>query len=307
MEIGLKMEDNLLGDKSAIYLCNKEEKNGIYTLKLFANNSILVRGKGLESCKEEIYSKIIYWNGDAEAVLEFIPPLAKNFDTGIYFYTSLGWNEMVKLENTEDLFEGGVCPKCKFGIGKRNNYLLNITREPTDYIVAVSARRRRDNNDFPRIYPLLQIYSKKFIEQLTKKEKNNFDIREVYYKGVTSNYVELIPKKVISHIGHKGAIYPHVFTQSWRCSKCNRMDFLTQIDDYSEKFIFIEMDKIPKNTSLIFVEYHSGKVALTLENNRWIEILNNIKGKHISTKPILALYKEYIEYPKLEEPEEFEW
>jgi len=225
------------GDKGAIYLCTKKETKKGFELQLVEQPGIKISGEDLEWCKVEICMQIMQWNGDGEAVLEIIPELKKRHKTGIEMYRSLGYNEDVKLLNTNDLFTGGICPKCKYGIGERTDELLNMAEKPsTRYgIVSVRARTRREEEDFPRIFPVIKLYRKKVIELLTQEEKNLFEQREVLYKGKESDFLELIPKDVIAQCGHKGAEYPKIYHQTWKCNKCMRTQFTVSVKElYSE-------------------------------------------------------------------------
>ena len=45
-----------------------------------------------------------------------------------------------------------------------------------------------------------------------------------------------------------------------------------------------------------------------VSNDRWAELFKHKKEiKGIVTDPVVVLEEKYVEYPKLEEPEKFEW
>jgi len=290
-----------------VYLCDKKEKRGKIYLELQDNREIKSNGEDLEQCKVDICSQIILWNGDGEAVLEFIPEKTKKTDTGIEMYRSLGYNETVDILNENNLFTGGVCKKCLYGIGERTDELLNLEWKPKNVLASVKFKNIKNDHDFPRVFPKIQIYSKNFIELLSKNEKKLFLIKEVHLKGKKSNFVELIPRKVILQSGHVGAKYPIFSHQSWKCSECNRESFTVSLESYSYEYIFVDPKVIRDNPSIFFLD-DGMHTLLTVRNDRWKELFKHKKDiKGISTNPVVVLEEKYVEYPELEEPEKFEW
>ena len=225
-----------------VYICDKKKKLGRYYLELQENRDIKASGFSLEDCREEIAIQIMDWNGDMQAVVEFIPEKSKKMKTGVLLYSSLGYNESVDISNKKELYTDGYCSKCFYPLGKRNNILINIESEPKTMVAIIRSMGRTG----------ITMYSNNFIDLLNNQEKDLFIINEVLCKGETSNYVELIPKNIIFHSGHKGATYPTYFSESWRCSQCKREEFLAIVKIYSDNYIFIDPRNTRHNPTMFF-------------------------------------------------------
>lgn len=284
-----------------VYLCDKKEKGKKYFLELIENRKIKSSGECLEDCKVNICMQIIDWNGDGEAVLEFIPDKHKKMKTGTHLYTSLGYNDDINILNINDLFVGGVCKKCLYGIGKRNDELLNLERKPTNALVGTCAKPVHNETDTFYVNPTIKIYSNKFIQLLTTDERKLFDIKPILVKGKMSEYSELIPHTTITHCGHVGAEYPTHYNESWHCSECDRSLFYVFVEPYKYNHIFLDPKTINDNPTVFFVNYGSS-MSLAIRNDRWAELLKYRKEtKGITTNPIVVLESKYVEYPELGE------
>jgi len=282
-----------------VYICDKKKKLGRYYLELQENRDIKALGFSLEDCREEIAIQIMDWNGDMQAVVEFIPEKSKKMKTGVLLYSSLGYNESVDISNKKELYTDGYCSKCFYPLGKRNNILINIESEPKTMVAIIRSMGRTG----------ITMYSNNFIDLLNNQEKDLFIINEVLCKGETSNYVELIPKRIIKQCGHIGAEYPTTFTQSWKCSKCGREEFITKALSYKYNYnhIFLDLKTIRNNPTMFFLN-HGRLTSLIVRNDRWQELLKYKKEtKGITTDPVVVLESKYVEYPELEEPKKFEW
>lgn len=289
-----------------IYICEKKLRRGKYLLTLLDNQEIKSSGADLEQCKIDICGQIILWNGDGEAVLELTPEKSKRVATGIDMYRALGYNEGVDILNTTSPFSGGSCSKCSHEIGGRTEELLNLKSKPKNVISCIDCRTKKDENDSSRMFTEIIVYHKKFIDLLTEEEQKYFDKRIVLLQGEESDYIELIPKKVIESCGHKGARYSTI--TNWICNTCKRTQMSVYVKDlYPSKYIFMDPTTIPQNNTIFFLK-NSLHISLVVSNDRWAELFkykNEIKG--IATKPVVVLEEKYVEYPKLEEPEKFEW
>jgi hypothetical protein len=285
-------------EEGNVYLCNKKKTLGIYTLELQENKKIKSKGISLEACKVDICMQIMDWNGDGEAILEFIPSVAKKTATGVHVYTILNSNnDSLDATDTKELYEDGICDKCQFPLGKRNDKYIEVDRKPKGGIV-----------HFYRSLPWREIYSDSFIALLTKEEQELFKTRDVLVNDKPCGYKEIFPQKIVNHVGHKNAIYNRVYQDSWRCNLCKREIFdIWKINNKKNNFVFISSKSFSIDDTVLFIE-HGGSVALAVRNDRWIELLKHKKEiRGISTSPIVVLEEKYVEYPELEEPEKFEW
>jgi hypothetical protein len=290
-----------------VYLCDKKEKRGKFYLELQDNREIKSNGEDLEQCKVDICSQIILWNGDGEAVLEFPPDKSKKMATGIEMYQALGYNEGVDILNTNSPFSGGYCKKCSHELGERTDELLNLEWKPKNVLVSIDYRTRKNENDSPRIFTQICIYHKKFIDLLTEDEKESFDTKPVLLKGKVSDYLELVPKKVIQACGHIGADYYHGILRSWKCSECKKEEFYVYTNEYGNNSRLVDSKRIREFKGIYFLK-HSLHTSLVVRNDKWAELFKHKKEiKGIVTNPVIVLEEKYVEYPKLEEPEKFEW
>lgn len=293
-----------------VYLCNKKKLMGVYFLELNDNTNIKAKGVNFEACKVDICMQIINWNRDGEAVLAFVPEKSKKKPTGIEMYSSLGYNDSVDILNNNDLFVGGVCPKCKYGIGKRTDELLNLEWKPKNVLVSIKLKNRKNQNDFPRVFPVIQIYSKKFIDLLSEDERELFEEKKVFIKGKLSDFLELIPKRVIAECAHKGTDYDkHPFIKTWRCTECGRTELDFDIQKlYKSEYNFVDPKTVPNYPTMFFLK-EGMHTSLIVRNDRWAELLQHKKEiSGITTDPVIVLDEKYVEYPtNFYEPEKFEW
>jgi len=289
-----------------IYLCQKKKVMGIYNLELLDNPSIKTKGLNLEICKEDICMQIIEWNGDGEAVLEFLPDGIKKTSIGLESYVSLEYNDSVDILNINELYTIGICPKCKYAKGKRTNEILDLEFLPSGkkMILGINAKAKKDKNDFNRLFPKITIYHKELINAIIDNEKS-IEIREVFYKGKKSDYLELIPKDIIKNSGCKIADYDkHPFLKSWRCSKCGREELHFWTEQYQWNNNMVDISKVSSFPDIIFMDTGL-HISLCIRKDIWQNIGVN---KRILTEPVIVLYKENIDYPNhLNEPEQFEW
>ena len=279
-----------------IYFCNWVKESNEFVLSLHANPSISARGEDIAALKVELCDQIILWNGDGEAVLELFPPIEIN-GTGKNIYVEICYNNNEILENRkDDFYENGYCNKCKHGIGKRTVTSLSLKRVPKEPIIGIKS-------ELPRI----EIYSKKFISLFNQNELDLMSFIPVLLNGEETEYVEVVPKKTIKHVGHKGAKYPTKFSQSWRCTECKREVFKSSVEGYEFGTIFISPESLLGDLpSIIFID--TGRnCSMAIRNDRWMQIAKNKDAKKICTSPVVVLKSEYVEIPKLREPGKFNW
>jgi len=296
-----------------VYICDKKLKRGKYYLELCENREIISIGEDLEECKIDICCQIIMWNGDGEAILEFTPEKSKKVKTGTVLYKSIDYNEKVDILNTNQPHEGGRCEKCLHELGKRNNELLNLEWKPKNVICSIGARSKKDDDEYSRIFMDIRVYHQRFIDLFTEKEKSLFNIQEILIKGKKSEFVELLPKRVIKACGHIGAEYYHLIVGSWVCSECNRKVLNVYANEYKSGYAhiydtFVDPATIKDNPTMFFLE-HSIHTSLIIRNDRWAEMFKEKKAiKGIVTSPVVVLESKYIDYPKnIKKPEKFEW
>jgi len=295
--------------EGSIYLCKKKKIMGLYILELLDNPKIKTKGASLEACKENICLQILEWNGDGEAVLEFVSKESRKTATGIEMYRALGYNDRVDILNNQSLFKKGICKKCKYALGNRNKDTLNLAFLPKNKPMVIGIERKELNkdikDDFPRLFPHINIYHSDLIDLLHNELKNKCSFREVLHNGKESNYIELIPYKTIKNCAHKGAEYKkHKFIRNWRCTECGREELHFWTKEYEWNNNLIDPSDIKELPKLFF--FDTGlHISLVVKNDVYMQKLKNLK---ILTEPVILLDKKFVEYPKyFQEPEFFDY
>lgn len=282
--------------EGGIYLCKRIYKKRQYFLTLQDNKNITSEGADLSECMEDISMQILEWNGDGEAVLELFPEQNKKGATGATVFRTLSYNDSVDIVKGFDGFNEGTCKLCMYGLGGRNANPLEVKWKPEGLVCGVS-----------RIYPSTRLYSQKPIDVLSDEERATFETRPVLFDGKETGYFEAFPEVVIPYVGHKGAVYPDTFTQSWKCSECGRKEFYVELKPYSYSTTFIDAKHLAGDIpSLAFVKT-SRSVAMSLRKDRWAELRESKKVKGMLSDPVVALDAEHIEMPELNKPEKFDW
>jgi len=279
-----------------VYDCRYEEKDGEFFLELVNNPSIKSDGDDLEECKMDMYSQIIKWNGDGEAVLELLPPLSKKTKMGMQLYVSASYNDWTCIKDKNFQVYKETCPVCKYSMNaERNEALLEITRKPKASFAGVHGIR-------PKIF----IYSDCFVSLLTKEEQLTFEKRPVIYQGKECGYWELLPKHTVMIVGPKGASY--MMSGNWKCIKCGRNNFIPEIKGYRSDSHFIKKSDMDSLPSVFFIDDCYSKI-LTIRNDRWSELKQYKKEtRGAVSSPVILLEPQYVfENPPMKKKDTFGW
>lgn len=283
--------------EGGIYLCDCTRTKGEYALTLRANPDLESSGADLDECMEDLCMQIVEWNGDGEAILElFPPPQGPRVAGGAVLFSAVGYNDGVKTTDYTSLFAGGACPVCKFGIGDRSDAVLRVQKQPKGITCGVNA-----------CYPILTIYRNKLIDALTDQERAMFETRPVAVEDGETDYVELIAYETIRTVGYKGADYPAVFQQSFRCKSCGREKFEVDAEGFKPGTKFIDAREVDGSSSSLIMVDDGWRQFPAFRLARWKELLaaGNLRG--LLSDPLVALDTDYVEIPKLETCREFDW
>lgn len=278
-----------------VYDCKLIEKDCVYCIELLDNPSIRSEDTDLEECKLDIYSQIMDWNGDGEAVLELLPPLSKKRKDSIQLYSNVSSNDWIYIvkEIREQVYKD-VCPVCQHDKkANRTDAFLELERKPKAPIAYAEG-----------VYPVIEIVKESFLNLLSKEEQNLFIKRPVLFKGKECGYYELLPKKTVNLVGYKNAEYPFGF----ECSKCNHKRFVVRVNGYDDGTYFVSKLDFANNYPSMFFVYGGFMKSLTFRNDRW-KILKQHKKetRGVSSEPVFLLESEYIADPVLPKQDSFEW
>jgi len=269
-----------------VYDCKFTEKDGVYSIELLDNPSIKSKDDDLEECKLDIYSQIMAWNGDGEAILELLPSIGKKRKDSIQMYSNISaddWIYIVK-ENRKSVYKD-VCHVCQHDKkGNRTDALLELEHKPKTLI----ARTRGVNPD-------IEIVKESFLTLLSEEEQSLFTKRPVLYKGKECGYYELFPKEIVNTVGYKDAEY----FSGFECQHCHHQRFSIRVNGYDDCPDFVSKLDFTNNYPSMFFIYDGCMKSLTFRNDRWKELKQHKKEtKRVSSEPVFVLDSQYVEKPK---------
>jgi len=278
-----------------VYDCKFTEKEGVYKIELFDNPSIKSEDDDLEQCKLDIYSQIMAWNGDGEAVLELLPPLGKKRKDSIQLYSHVSSNDWIYIvkEKREQVYKD-VCSVCQHDKkANRTDALLELEEKPKAPVVYAEG-----------VYPVIEIVKESFLNLLSKEEQRLFTKRPVLYKGKECGYYELFPQKTVKTVGYRDAEYIFGF----ECSKCNHKRFMLRVNGYNDGTDFVSKLDFSDNYPSMFFLYCGFMRNLTFRNDRWKELKQHKKEtRGVSSESVFLLNAEYVVDPLLPIQDSFEW
>ncbi len=113
----------------------------------------------IEEALDLLHTQVSDLTGDGEPYLQFIPVLPVNRRVRHYYepaYFAIGHNELVPWEaDIKTLYTGGICRRCKAGIGKRTGVRRQLKKAPTKDFAGFLGDRN-----------LRYLYSEKFLEHI---------------------------------------------------------------------------------------------------------------------------------------------
>ena len=143
------------------YLCSWSLEGDQFRLWLNERPELEVIGSDFGTLANELALRILEWNGDGEAVVEFPEGRPGGGGAGTARkLRSLAYNEGVSaLNRNPSQYEGGICSHCQFGIGTRTAVPLEVSGLPKGDIAGVD-----------RIFPPSLLLSERFLALLSPEE-----------------------------------------------------------------------------------------------------------------------------------------
>jgi len=270
------------------------------------------RGETLEAAKLQLEQEI--WsnakNGDdvIPTLMEFDPPLPASEGTKKFFIPEIyllfadeqfsllsgnfpyGKVGAATMEYVNSLYEGGICKKCKHGIGKRTK-------------VEFKTEREIDDSDglwlnHTQINARAWFFSDRFISLLTDKERERLRFRECQVKREGKRkYYELAGNSIANNVGVKG-----LDADGHECSECrHRTLWITELNlDFSMQHFLCRAD-LPDPLPSCFAISINNEITLCMTRERWDQIRGNKNAKGIISRPIGVVDEELCErHPRLQ-------
>jgi len=278
-----------------VYDCKFTEKDGMYKIELLDNPSIKSEDDDLEECKLDIYSQIMAWNGDGEAVLDLLPLVGRKRKDSLQLYSNASSNDWIYIvkENREKVYKD-VCPVCQHDKkANRTDTLLELECKPKAPVAYAEG-----------VYPVIEIVKESFLNLLSEEEQSLFTKRPVLYNGKECGYYELFPKNIVKLVGYKDAEYSFGF----ECSKCNHKRFSGRVKGYEDGTYFVSKLDFSDNYPSMFFLYGGFMKSLTFRNDRYKELKEHKKEtRGLLREDVFLLNSEYVVDPILPIQESFEW
>jgi hypothetical protein len=286
-----------MSDKGNVYWCTWEKNtDGDYVGWPTKRPSLRAEGMTESEMVDALADVVGEYHNDREAVLQFEPPLESENGSAASLareFVSVGWNSHFRLENPNDVFSGGKCDKCSWGIGER-------TPEP----LRIKSLWPGSDGLFlwdPLIHAHIYVVSDVFLKLLTKEEAKQFDIRPVILPSKRRRKLfEILPKLFLSEVAIKG-----VEVEGWHCSKCGHRHMWFTGANHGLQVVC--RADLPSPEPKIFFVGQPNRYELCLRISRFAE-LREMAGTRQMLKDRVAMVDqaECVRRPKLPTREERE-
>jgi hypothetical protein len=280
------------------YLCSWSLEGDLFRLWLDERPELDVTGSDFDALADELALRILEWNGDGEAVVEFPRGRPGGGGAGVLRkLRSLAYNEGFSAVNrTSSQYEGGICPHCQFGIGTRTSVPLEVTDLPKGDIAGVD-----------RILPPGLLLSERFLALLSPEELAGV-VTQPIAGTHRRRFFELIGTPVARSVGIVGAEYPEIFHQSWRCRDCARSMFVVDHPEFSASSEFLRAGAMPTPLPSVFVFDTGRRLLIGASPDRWKDLSSRKGTTGISTDNLYLIDDSVaVTAPELPMPDEFEW
>ena len=280
------------------YLCSWSVEEDQFRLWLDEHPDLEVTGSDFDALTDELALRIVDWNGDGEAVVEFPDGRPGRRGTGtVSELRSLAYNEGVSaLNRAPSQYEGGICPHCEFGIGSRTSVPLEVNGVPKGDIAGVD-----------RTFPPSLLLSERFLALLSPEELSGV-VTQPIAGAHSRRFFELIGAPVARSVGIVGAEYPEIFHQSWQCGECMRFTFVVVHPEFSPTSHFLSAGAVPAPLPPLFVFDTGSRLLIGASPDRWKDLSSRKGTSGVSTDNLYLVEEDRaVTIPELPRPEEFEW
>ena len=161
------------------FICSWKRVGDRYRVWVKGRPRVAAEATDFADADEALWGEICSATGDGENLREYDPPrpgVAEEVLLGrLAHVVASGTGQLL---NATELFDGGICPDCKRGVGAR-----------TDVPMALQAIKGGDvgyskvGTGFPKAGPRIRFYSDAFLRLLTATERRRFTWRPVERRG----------------------------------------------------------------------------------------------------------------------------
>ena len=189
---------------------------------------------------------------------------------------TLSSSSFFSLDSVDGLYQNGICPRCRSPVGQRTDRPLSIRSIwPGDLSYSSDQRMRA------RVW----VVSDRFLELLTRRERAQFDIRQVTMPlGTRKAFFEVLPRRFVPQAGVKN----WSVSAGWYCGRCQARAFSydEQLGDIL-RTIVCRSSLLPAKPLLFVGDAGSFKIAVA--RDRWDEWRRVPVGKQIRGIPLAVI------------------
>ena len=295
-----------------VFICKWERIDQQWHVWVKDNTKLSGQGETIDAAKLQLEQAI--WsdakNGDdvIPTLMEFDPPLPASERTKKFFIPEIykicadeqfwllsgnfpyGKVDAATMEYVNSLYEGGICKRCKQGIGKRTEVEFE-----TELKIGDSDGLWLNHC---QINARAWFFSDRFISLLTDEERERLKFRECQVKRVGKRkYFELAGDSIANNVGVKG-----FDAGGHECSFCGHRRFsITDLDlDFSMQDFICRSDLSVPLPSCFAISINN-ETTLCMTRERWDQIRGDKNAKGIISEPVGVVDEELCErHPRLQ-------
>lgn len=159
-----------------VYHCAWETSGGMYRVWVKDRPAIAAEGGTFEEADEQLYDAITEATGDGENIKEYDPPSPLLHESGVALVKRLALVWPVRktfIVNADELYEGGLCSRCKMPLGSRTAVVLAVES------LSARADGMTARLKLPSKGIAIEVYSEEFLGLLTKAERTKQQWRPI--------------------------------------------------------------------------------------------------------------------------------
>ncbi|WMS87910.1 hypothetical protein [Pleionea litopenaei] len=189
---------------------------GVNVLYLQGNEDIRGEANDFELAKELLYQSILEWNGDGEPQIEILNYSSDEW----YLCNPIGYSE---VDDVESYFIDGVCESCSYPRGQRSKKPFDLRLKPSAGITSIQT-------PVERIY----LFRGSLVRKLQMYSNNSLTFREVFFKGLSTDYFELLNEPRINYVLENSISLNEKYRTTFICKSCQRVSYTGKqnLDDY---------------------------------------------------------------------------
>ena len=304
-----------IGQEGQVYYCTWKKRGKQWVVWLPDDPQIQVAGLSYVEIEERLRELVEERYDDSTPIFEFNPslplgPLEARFARR-GFLTVSGPNDCFTWQNKDStLFTDGTCAICKYGEGLRSSEPLVVPVSETSADGAFAAPRGLGPGGRESIY----VFSAEFVEASTQLGLLPFKWRELIAVPATPppplklegfDFVKVrerprkkLLKRFFEPVGE--SLCDYVFVRGleiagWHCSQCGRTTPTRFVNSARGIFLSVAEERLPKAIPPAFLVGPVGEQILCVTSEAWQRLLSARKWKGLTTSPVWAVPRDFIE------------